>query len=135
MSSQAEDYSASGRNIPFEKLMAPIPLSRPVLARQPVLTSVPGYCQNAIEPKGDCISCLGCNAITARATAKAPCVAVWNVPEAFSSCYLKRQFLISPGGGFLDMSHQWGGLQHMSLLSPATGHGGEISVHHTAQNS
>lgn len=77
--------------------MAPIPLLRPVLARQPLLTSVPGYCQNATEPKGDCICCLGCNVITARATAKAPCIAVWNVPEAFSSCYLKYQFLISLG--------------------------------------
>lgn len=44
---------------PFEKLMAPIPVFRPALARRPLLTSVPGYCQNAIKPKGNCISCLG----------------------------------------------------------------------------
>lgn len=47
------------RVFPFKKLMAPVPLFRPVLARQLLLTSVPGYCQNAIKPKGDCISCLG----------------------------------------------------------------------------
>lgn len=44
---------------------------------------------------------------------------------AFSSCYLKHQFLISPGCVFPDRSQHWGDLQHMSLLPRDTGCGGE----------